>query len=434
VQENNLLSGDIKRPVVSVVIPTYNRANQLKEALESVFVQTGIGDQFEIEVIVIDDGSSDNTTEVVRGYPDLQYLRLDKNRGPSAARNAGIKVSRGKYVAFLDDDDLWLSHKLSLQIATLEKNPEVGGLYGQIRVQDGDISSLLPPATRAPSGHIFQACLLEDVEDLVQIPTLIVRRDAFEKAGYFDENLKTQEHFDMFLRLAFYVPFIFLPGEVAILRATRHGTWGTSIINGAYQETYPCVIEKALAMLPRTLATDELRRKARAAAFSNIVRNLAMMAERKLIGFRDLHAYIVTNLEQRPRMISEMSVRAALARSASRLARGSKSPIVTVHGFCAEVRAAAKKDQGNSRVAIRRLMGDVWVDVAKALGSDSLFQYKAAGNAALRAVFYNPTKLAHRAVWRSIFLAGAGRRAELVLGVLRRCLLAHRNNAGQSVS
>ena len=106
-------------PIVSVIIPTHNRANLLKTALDSVYAQEGIGESFEIEVIVVDDASSDNTPDVVLGYP-AKFIRHETNQGASAARNSGIKASQGKYVAFLDDDDLFLPHKLKTQVPVLE--------------------------------------------------------------------------------------------------------------------------------------------------------------------------------------------------------------------------------------------------------------------------------------------------------------------------
>src|SRR5688500_3105591 len=113
---------DVKAaPLVSVIIPTHNRAPQLRAALRSVFAQEGRSDLFDLDVIVIDDASTDDTCDVVREFPLARYLRFDVNRGPSAARNAGINVCKGRYVAFLDDDDIWLSTHLKVQVPILEQ-------------------------------------------------------------------------------------------------------------------------------------------------------------------------------------------------------------------------------------------------------------------------------------------------------------------------
>ena len=96
------------RPTVSVIVPTRNRAHLLGRALDSVFAQEGAGELFELEVIVVSDGSTDDTSAVISRYPVAGYLEYTAPRGPSAARNAGIAASAGAFVAFQDDDDLWL--------------------------------------------------------------------------------------------------------------------------------------------------------------------------------------------------------------------------------------------------------------------------------------------------------------------------------------
>src|SRR5262249_38807625 len=95
------------KPLVSVIIATHNRATLLPTALDSVYAQKGIGEQFDVEVIVVDDASSDSTSDIVRqSYPSARYIRLPENRGVSGTRNAGLAASQGAFVAFLDDDDV----------------------------------------------------------------------------------------------------------------------------------------------------------------------------------------------------------------------------------------------------------------------------------------------------------------------------------------
>ncbi len=106
-------------PTVSVIIPTYNRANLVSRAIKSVLNQT----YQDFEIIVVDDCSEDNTEEIVKSFNDsrIRYIKHKKNKGGSAARNTGIKRARGKYIAFLDDDDEWLPSKLEKQIMLFEK-------------------------------------------------------------------------------------------------------------------------------------------------------------------------------------------------------------------------------------------------------------------------------------------------------------------------
>src|SRR5712691_1887639 len=265
-------------PVVSVIIPTHNRADLLPEALDSVYAQEGLGECFEMQVIVVDDASTDATPQVMQQYPAVHYIRLATNQGESAARNAGIKASQGKYVAFLDDDDLWLPHRLRVQVPVLEENPEVGGVYGQNIIRGEGIENPgWPDAHRAPSGNVFQAFLLED---FISINTILVRREAFEKAGYFDESLKTMQYYDICLRLAFHVPFVFIPGSVAIQRYSRGGNWTVTVVGGVYEHTHTYVIERALGLLPDTAEYAEVKRQARAALFAEIAKSLVSVAER----------------------------------------------------------------------------------------------------------------------------------------------------------
>ena len=99
------------RPLVSVIIPTYNRAPLLKTAISSALNQEQAGNLFDVEVIVVDDCSTENMRPIVAAFPGVRYIRLPVNRGASGARNAGIKEARGKYVALLDDDDEFLDHR-----------------------------------------------------------------------------------------------------------------------------------------------------------------------------------------------------------------------------------------------------------------------------------------------------------------------------------
>src|SRR5579864_8740685 len=112
-------------PQVSVVIPAYNAARFLGDAIQSVLNQT----YSNFEVVVVNDGSTDDTESVVRSFGDRLFYVKQANKGVSAARNEGIKRARGQYVAFLDSDDVWLPTKLAEQIPFLEQNPEVGLVY-----------------------------------------------------------------------------------------------------------------------------------------------------------------------------------------------------------------------------------------------------------------------------------------------------------------
>jgi len=128
-------------PLISVIIPTYNRAALLRRAIDSVYAQEGVGELFDVEVLVIDDGSTDTTPTVASSYEGLRYIRPSTNKGTSGARNVGLDAAVGEYVAFLDDDDSWLPWKLRRQLQVqhpageqllqLEQVPGDGRLQGR---------------------------------------------------------------------------------------------------------------------------------------------------------------------------------------------------------------------------------------------------------------------------------------------------------------
>jgi glycosyltransferase involved in cell wall biosynthesis len=197
-------------PLASVLIPTYNRAQYLKEAIRSVQDQTFQ----DLEIIVIDDGSTDNTREVIKeiSSPEIKYL-YQENRGAGAARNAGIRASSGKWIAFLDADDIWMPSKLELQIQALIDHPRARAAYCDMYFF-GAIDSNFPETYfrslkwTAPRGRVLDKMAVKSFG----IPsTLVVYRDAFTKIGLFDENLPYCDDYDMLLRLAANFEFEVVP-------------------------------------------------------------------------------------------------------------------------------------------------------------------------------------------------------------------------------
>jgi glycosyltransferase involved in cell wall biosynthesis len=181
---------------VSVVIPTYNLAQFLPEAVESVRAQ----EWPDLEIIVVDDGSTDDTPALLERLAragDLRWFRQE-NAGASAARNRGIREARKSWVAFLDADDFWLDGKLSAQFEALERKPSAAFGYTDVRVrrEDGSEGELRCRRADAP---LFEQLLSGNV---FATPTVIVRRDCFREVGLFDEALRTGEDWDMWLRLS----------------------------------------------------------------------------------------------------------------------------------------------------------------------------------------------------------------------------------------
>ena len=186
---------------VSVIIPTYNRFLQLCCAVESVLKQT----YEDVEIIVVDDGSTDQTPSVFpRSFPSVQYIRIEHSGLPAVARNTGVRLAKGTYVAFLDSDDQWLSEKLAQQVAVLDAHPNVGLVCSNAFVIQGDGEGsdkrYLAPEIGSRK-HVLET-LLHD--NFVITSTAVIRRSVLERVGLFDETpaLRAVEDYDLWLRIA----------------------------------------------------------------------------------------------------------------------------------------------------------------------------------------------------------------------------------------
>jgi len=185
--------------LVSVVIPAYNAASYIALTLNSVLAQTLAN----YEIIVVNDGSADTPAleEALRPYlTKLRYIKQD-NRGPSAARNAGIREARGKYVAFLDSDDLWLPHHLERQVNALEQDPSLGLIYANGVLIEGNLPVGISFENSRQSGPPTLEALLRE-QCTVTTSSTVASRQALIQVGLFDEALNRCEDFDLWLRLA----------------------------------------------------------------------------------------------------------------------------------------------------------------------------------------------------------------------------------------
>jgi glycosyltransferase involved in cell wall biosynthesis len=173
-------------PLVSVVIPVFNGERFLREAVESVLAQ-----QYSpVEIIVVDDGSTDSTATVARSFPEaVRYLR-QANQGPAAARNRGIKHAQGSLIAFADADDLWPPLKLELQLPYLIQDPKIEIVLG--RIQQVLLSETVDGQTQ--SQEFAEAAFS------VNLGSAVVRKSVFERVGLFDETMRYSEDVDWFMR------------------------------------------------------------------------------------------------------------------------------------------------------------------------------------------------------------------------------------------
>jgi glycosyltransferase involved in cell wall biosynthesis len=195
-------------PTVSVILPTYNRARLLGRAIQSVFAQT----YQDFELIVVDDGSTDNTESLVKSFNSekIRYIRHRQNKGASAARNTGIQSAKGAYIAFQDSDDEWMPEKLEKQMRAFETAPpEVGIVYTGFFIITTNKREYKPSAEITPKdGNIFSSIIKG--EYLVSPQTIVVKRECFEKAGLFDEHLPAMEDWEMALRLSKHYHFKYI--------------------------------------------------------------------------------------------------------------------------------------------------------------------------------------------------------------------------------
>ncbi|TXH03199.1 MAG: glycosyltransferase family 2 protein [Nevskiaceae bacterium] len=195
------------RPLVSVILPTYNRGYVIRRAVDSVLAQTYPN----FELIVVDDGSKDDTLQILSEYTDprLKVVVPGKNGGAAVARNRGLAVARGDYIAFQDSDDEWLLDKLEKQVAELERHPQAAVCVAGI---------ICVPYDNRGVGYWSPRALDRDDDFLAlfrygfvfSTPAWMIRRSALEKVGYFDESMSTWEDWELSIRLDAFGGFVAL--------------------------------------------------------------------------------------------------------------------------------------------------------------------------------------------------------------------------------
>ena len=217
------MKSESETPRVSVVVPTYNRGWIVNEAIDSVLNQTFQ----QYELIVVDDGSTDDTKAILGEYGNRIRVIHQANRGVSAARNRGIRAAKEPLIAFLDSDDVWLSDKLSVQVAFFDRHPdalvcqtEEIWIRNGVRVNPGK-------RHRKRSGKIFEASL---ALCLVSPSAVMLRKDLFETIGLFDESLPACEDYDLWLRISVNHPIHLIDQPLIVKRGGHEDqlsrSWG----------------------------------------------------------------------------------------------------------------------------------------------------------------------------------------------------------------
>lgn len=246
---------------VTVVIPTYNRATLVKRAISSVLAQSYRG----FELIVVDDGSEDDTARQVQSFGDSVTYMRQENRGPSAARNLGVKMARTNLIAFLDSDDWWDKEKLSIQLGEMQKNPDYPISHTQeIWYKNGKLLKQ-KEKHRKYHGHIFDNCLPICA---VSLSTVIARRELFDEIGTFDESLPCCEDYDLWLRASVRHPFLLVDKPLTLKEGGRRDQ--VSWIHRTGMDRYRIKSLLRILAIPnllsgdqRKLALQELERKCR---------------------------------------------------------------------------------------------------------------------------------------------------------------------------
>lgn len=213
----------VNNPLVSVIIPAYNSSRYICEAIDSVLSQT----YDNLEVIVVNDGSTDTTLQVLEKYHKRIIVIDQLNQGAAHARNTGIKAAKGEFITFLDSDDYWFKQKVELQIQYLRQHPEMGAVYADWSRWHPVGNEFPDPLTLAPqnvtleidpeqSGWLYEK-LFSDF--IITTITILIKKSVLDEIGYFDTSLKMGEDYDLWLRLSRVTRIDKLSTPLALYRA-----------------------------------------------------------------------------------------------------------------------------------------------------------------------------------------------------------------------
>jgi len=262
------------RPRVSVIIPVHNGAEFVGRAIESVLAQTYDA----VEIVAVDDGSTDESADVVRGFAGRVTLVSQSNLGVSRARNAGVNASSGTLVAFLDQDDWWRPSKVELQVARFS-DPEVGLVHTNVAHFDEDARTYVGRLTAesisaALVGRTFDRLVLGNG---IYNSSVMLRRDLFERVGGLNVDMpgNTVQDYDLWLRLSRVCAFAYVPEEVTVFRIHgQQGTWKRAKMLRAELEVLARIVG------PESLLADPARRRRIAALLDELAREEILSGDR----------------------------------------------------------------------------------------------------------------------------------------------------------
>jgi glycosyltransferase involved in cell wall biosynthesis len=239
-------------PLVSVVTASYEMGDYVAEAVDSVLAQ----DYPRVESIVVDDGSTDHTSQVLERYQDDPRVTVirQENAGQTVAKNRGLAAARGELIGFCDADNRWLPDKLSVQVPRLLERPDVGVVYGDLILIDGGGQRLPTANARRYSGRITGRLL---VDNFVTFNTTLVPRSVLDEVGGFDESLRMAIDYDLWLRISLKYEFLYLPRPLVEYRI-----WGGQMSHrtGERMDNFFRLLEKFLRENPDAVTAAEARR------------------------------------------------------------------------------------------------------------------------------------------------------------------------------
>ncbi len=266
---------------VSVILPTYNRAYCIKQAVDSVLYQT----YPQWELIVVDDGSTDNTEEIIAACAAaddrVRYYRQPCNKGVSAARNEGIRQAGYGYIAFQDSDDVWHEDKLEKQMRIFEERPETGLVYCAIQgtIQAGTLVRI-PDASidrQLLHGNLYRLLLQGNVIDA---PAAVIRRDCVDRCGGFDEALSCLEDWELFLRIAKEYEIGYL--DEVLVDSDVHGGGVSSHVGGYFQARCQMIAMHKTALLEYGMFNQVVERMLLTAREAGVLEQAAGMLQNML--------------------------------------------------------------------------------------------------------------------------------------------------------
>lgn len=236
---------------ISVIIPAYNSADYISRCIDSVLNQTFQ----DFEILIIDDGSTDNTREIIESYTDKRIICLkQENAGPAAARNKGLEQAKGEYIAFLDADDMWTPDKLETQIKCFSENNKLCLVFSALQLINENREVFHIKKHKKYSNDELLKQLLTDYPENIPLPsTVMLKKSYLDETGFFNPKLYTGEDFDLWLRLILKGEFCYIDEPLTLRYKPK-----TSLTNSIdYSVTEKCHKE----VLDRFFATENLDKK-----------------------------------------------------------------------------------------------------------------------------------------------------------------------------